>query len=178
MIPRFRHAALAVAATFIIAVGVAGCGPSPASPSATLVPPTEVARSDLPAETTPSPPRSAQPDVGQTDTEWGTIWDRLPSGFPIYPGSTPSEEAATGPASAVYVTPEGDPSTMATWFQDQLEGAAFSTDSLSGPMEDGSFVIESTGESADCHVQVTIAPLGDSGTIATTVLYGAACPQG
>lgn len=162
----------------LVILAAAGCGPSGASNvSPSLVPPTEATRSVAPAETTPASAASGQPGADQTDTDWGRIWDRVPSGFPVYPGSTPSEEAATGPASAIFVTPKGDPSTMATWFQDHLEGAAFSTDTVSGPMEDGSFVVESTGESPDCHVEVTIAPLGDSGTIATTILYGAACPE-
>ena len=74
-----------------------------------------------------------------------------------------SEEAATGPASAVYVVEGGDPAKIATWFQQALETATYSTDSLSGPMEDGGYVLESSGEDPACRLSVTIAPLG--GTI-------------
>ncbi len=53
---------------------------------------------------TPSPPRTNAPTsslvpplTGQTDTEWGRIWDGLPADFPVYAGATASEEATTGP---------------------------------------------------------------------------------
>ena len=85
-----------------------------------------------------------------------------------------SEEAATGPASAVFVAPQADAADVATWFQGHLEEAAYSTYALSGPLEDGSYVIDSIGQDDDCRTEVTIAPLG--GTISVTVRYGAGCP--
>ena len=54
-----------------------------------------------------------------------------------------------------------------------MEGATYSTESLSGPLEDGSFVLDSVGD-GDCRIQTTIAPQG--GLILVTVRYGAACP--
>jgi hypothetical protein len=54
-----------------------------------------------------------------------------------------------------------------------LDTAGYSTDQ-SGPLEDGSFVLDSTGTSSGCLVQTTLTPL--SGTTLMTVLYGAACP--
>jgi hypothetical protein len=54
-----------------------------------------------------------------------------------------------------------------------LDGAGYSTDQ-SGPLEDGSIVLDSTGGSSACHVQTTIMPL--SGTTLLTILYGAGCP--
>ena len=113
---------------------------------------------------------------GQTETEWGRIWDTLPSGFPKYPGATLSDEAATGPASAVYVVEGGEPAAIATWYQEALETAAFSTEALSGPLEDGGYVIDSAGQDPACRLSVTIAPLG--GTTTLTVMYGAGCPHG
>ena len=123
---------------------------------------------------TPGP--TAEPQAGQTETEWGRIWDALPPDFPEYPGSTPSEEAATGPASATLVVADTDVEAIATWWQDALEVAAFSTEAMSGPLEDGSFVIDSIGQDADCRLMVSIAPLG--GMTLISVWYGAGCPLG
>jgi hypothetical protein len=116
---------------------------------------------------------SAAPAVGQTDTDWGRIWDALPAGFPRYPGSTPADDASPEPASGRFAVPGADPAAIATWMQDALETATFSTLGLNGPMEDGGYVIDSSGE-GDCRLQTTITPLGDLTFI--TVLYGADCP--
>jgi hypothetical protein len=114
----------------------------------------------------PTPP-------GQTDTEFGRIWDALPAGFPIVPGSSPTETGA-GPASAEFDAP-GNVSAVATFLQGAMEAAAFSTESLSGPLEGGQYVLVSVGpDSIECRVQTTIAPAGDASLV--TVLYGAACP--
>ena len=113
--------------------------------------------------------------AGQTDSGWGRIWDSLPARFPRYPGSTPADEAATGPASAVLAVEGADAHTIVIWVQSKLEQATYSTEGLSGPLEDGSFVLEATGPEPGCRVQVSIAPLG--GLITETVLYGAECPE-
>jgi hypothetical protein len=131
-----------------------------------------VAPSAEPASSQPGP-SSAAPAVGQTDTDWGRIWDAVPAGFPRYPGSTPADDAGPEPASARFAVAGGDPAAIATWMQDALETATFSTLGLNGPAEDGGYVIDSTGE-GQCRVQTTIAPLGDITFI--TVLYGADCP--
>jgi hypothetical protein len=65
--------------------------------------------------------------------------------------------------------------TIADWMQSKLEQATYSTEALSGPLEDGSFVLDSTGSVPDCRVQVSIAPLG--GLTMVTVRYGAGCPE-
>jgi hypothetical protein len=113
--------------------------------------------------------------AGQTETAWGRIWDSLPTGFPTYPGSAPAEETASGPASAVLAVQGADARTIAGWMQSKLEQATYSTEALSGPLEDGSFVLDSTGPVPGCRVQVSIAPLG--GLTTMTVLYGASCPE-
>jgi hypothetical protein len=64
--------------------------------------------------------------------------------------------------------------TVVEWYQDALEKAAYSTLSLSGPLEDGSFVIESVGEPPACKVETTLRP--ESGSTIVTILYGAGCP--
>jgi hypothetical protein len=153
----------------VVALAVAGCGsdtPS-ASPRATASPAASAAAS------VPSSPAAA---AGQTDTEWGRIWDSLPAGFPTISGATPSEEASTGPASAILAIEGGDPKAIATTLRAQLEAAGYTTEGLNGPGEDGGFVLESTGSAAGCKVQATVAPLGGLTTV--TILYGAACPNG
>jgi hypothetical protein len=144
----------------VLALGLAavGCGSTQPSP---------------PPATSPTSGTAAPLQGGTTETEWGTIHDALPPGFPRYPGSTPTETGA-GPASAVFDAP-ADVSTVTTWLQGALEGAGFSTLSLSGPSEDGSMEIESVGPvTAQCRVRTTVAPLG--GSTIVTVLYGAVCP--
>jgi hypothetical protein len=129
--------------------------------------------------TQPPPPATSRlsgaslaPPGGTTETEWGTIRDSLPPGFPRYPGSNPTETGA-GPASGVFDAP-ADVSTVTTWFQGALEGVGFSTLSLSGPAEDGSMEIESVGLTTQCRVRTRVAPLG--GATIVTILYGAVCP--
>ena len=93
----------------------------------------------------------------QTDTEWGRIWDALPAGFPVYPDAVETEEAGAGePVSATFSSPAAA-DEIATWLQSRLELATFSTEALSGPLEDGSFVLDSVGDE-DCRIETTVAP--------------------
>jgi hypothetical protein len=173
---------LAAPAFVLVAIVVGACGSNQASSVATATASASAAQAETreptetvePVETVPETTAPAILD-GQTETDWGRIWDSLPSGFPIYPGSTISEEAGTGPASAVYVAPTQDAEAIAVWMQDALEQAAFSTEAMSGPLEDGSFVIDSVGQERGCRLEVSIAPLG--GTTMLTILYGAGCPH-
>jgi hypothetical protein len=112
--------------------------------------------------------------AGQTDTDWGRIWDSLPKGFPAYPGSTSGEEATTGPASAVIAVQTADAKGIVTFFQTALQNAGYVADGLSGPLEDGSYVLDMTGAPAGCELQVRAAPTGGLTTV--TILYGASCP--
>ncbi len=124
--------------------------------------------SEEPGSTSPSAPQT-----GQTDTEWGRIWDAVPAGFPRFPGAAPADDATGEPASARFSVAGGDPLAIAQWMQDALETATFSTDALNGPGEDGGYVIDSAGD-GDCRIQTRIAPLGDMTFV--TVFYGADCP--
>jgi hypothetical protein len=169
-----------LAGLLVVSLALAACGSTPSSSSsspAAATAPASAARSDPPtvppAEPTPEPTPPAT--AGQTDTEWGRIWDTLPSWFPMYPGATASDEASSEPASAVYIVDDAEPSAIATWFQDAFELAAFHTDALSGPFEDGGYLLESSGDDPACRLSLTIAPLG--GTTSLTVLYGAECPH-
>ncbi len=160
----------------ILLVTVAACQPATHSILPTAAASVPVASSALPSnESSPSNRASSSALAGQTDTAWGRIWDSLPAGFPTYPGSMPAEETASGPASAVLAVHSADAKTIAGWMQSELERATYSTEALSGPLEDGSYVLDSTGPVPGCRVQVSIAPLGELTTM--TVLYGASCPE-
>ena len=120
-----------------------------------------------------SPSGGAGPSFApaQSRTEWGLIWDSLPSGFPVYPGAEPVD-LPSGPASATLDVP-ASVRAATEWWQAALEQAGYSTVAASGPLEDGSTVIDSAG-AGDCRVQVAIAPIG--GATTATILFGAACP--
>ncbi len=170
---RLAHRSI-VGLGLIAALVLAACGTTTPTPvtSDPLSGPSSTP-SDV-ASRPPSDPSGTSP-AGQTDTEWGRIWDAAPAGFPIYPGATPAEETKTGPASATFALEGADPRAIATWTQTELERATYRTEALNGPLEDGSFVLELIGSTPDCRVEVAVAPLG--GLVTMTVRYGAACPN-
>ena len=118
---------------------------------------------------------SIAPVVGQTDTEWGRIWDTLPAGFPTIQGATLAEEGATGPASATLAVNGDVAKTVITSLRTSLEAGGFSTTTYSGPLEDGSYVLDLRGGTDDCRVNVTATPRGSLTMV--TIFYGAACPH-
>jgi hypothetical protein len=160
------HHFLLVIPFLALLVGACAQDGGSSSPAASPVAPS------LTASPAASEPPATAP-AAQTDTEWGRIWDALPADFPRYPGATPADDATSEPVSAVYALAEGDPAEIASWMQTSLEMATYSTEGLSGPLEDESFVLESVGED-DCRIQTRITPQGT--LIIVTVLYGAACP--
>ena len=162
-----RHVAILAVATLALAACVSSGGSATpvASPSASLIP----AASPRPS-TSPSGTLAA----GQTATDWGRIWDTLPSGFPTYPGAAPAPEASSRPASARFVVSGGVAKAIAAWMSDQLKRDAYSIDAAMAPLEDGSYIVEAQ-RGAGCRVQVTATPTGGLTTI--TVLYGADCPN-
>jgi hypothetical protein len=132
---------------------------------------TPIASADAPG---PTSGEVATPAIiSQTDTEWGRIWDALPDGFPRYPGATPGDDAGVGQVSAAYLIASVQPSEVADWLQSAMEIAAFSTEALSGPFEDGGYVLDSVG-TGDCRIQTTAGPLGQA--VLVTVRYGSDCP--
>lgn len=178
--PAFR---LAVSLAMALAIGACGSSVPSVSPAASVGASTNPAPSSSTEASEPAglpsaeatPVASAGGEEGQTETEWGRIWDAPPAGLPVFPAATLSEEAATGPATAVYVVEGAKPAALATWYQDAFSTAGFFTNSLSGPFEDGGYILEATGDDPACRVSMTIAPLG--GTVSLTLLYGAACPH-
>lgn len=171
MSPRSRHLLSTLPLTLVVLL--VGCGPNnqtaDTSPSGTpSIAPSSAASGDA------SAPAGSGGAGSQTDTEWGRIWDDVPRGFPTFPGSTIADDTGPDPVSATYaIAGGGDPAQIASWMQAALETATFSTEALSGPLEDGSFVLDSVGE-GDCRIQVAVAPMG--GLTFVTVRYGAACP--
>jgi len=173
-----RSAALLV----LFALAVGACAPAPGSPTpaATVdgTPGSSVAATPATTEVAgasdaPSSGASQAPTVSQSDTEWGRIWDAVPAGFPRYPGGTTADDATADPVSAAYAIPDGDAAQVADWMQSSLELASFGTEGLSGPFEDGAYVLDSVGD-GDCRIETRITPQGS--LILVTVLYGAGCP--
>lgn len=167
LLARVRLAWLLVLVTVAVAIG---CDLN--------VPPSSSARASESAVPTPESPlpseaQSPASAVGQTDTAWGRIWDGVPEAFPIYPGATRADDATTEVMSATFALQGADPRTVVGWMQTELERATFATAALNGPLEDGSYVLESTGVS-ECRIEVAVAPLGGLTTV--SVRYGAACP--
>lgn len=162
---RPRPLLLLALAAFVVACGGTGASPTTGDPSD---PPTVV-----PSSASSSVAPSSAPALSQSDTTWGRIWDGVPAGFPRFAGARSADDATPEPVSDAYVVEGGDAAAIASWLQSSMEGATYSTESLSGPLEDGGFVLDSVGDGG-CQIQTTIAPQG--GLILVTVLYGADCP--
>jgi len=156
---------------------LAGCGSSGAldatSPGAARTP--NVPGPSIQASTEPASAAPSASTVTQSDTAWGRIWDTLPTTFPSIPGATVSEEAATGAASAVLTVNGQSPKDVAALMQRLLSGSGYSTIGLTGPLENGGYLVDMAGRPQGCKVQVTVAPTGSVTTV--TVLYGATCPH-
>lgn len=162
---RTRPAHPLALALLIAALVVAACGSD--QPTAST-----------PPSVGPEPPISASAGLAggtQTETGWGRIWDNVPTGFPRFPGSIAADPVGPEPVSGTYSVVNDDTAQIAGWMQNALETASFGTESLSGPLEDGGFVIESVGE-GECRIQTSVRPMG--GLTFVIVRYGAACPAG
>jgi hypothetical protein len=116
---------------------------------------------------------SEAPPAGQTDTDWGRIWDELPEAFPIYPGATPADDAETELVSGTFALEGAEARAVAAWMQTEFERAAYRTEALNGPFEDGSYILELAG-TGDCRIEVAVGPMG--GLVTVSVRYGADCP--
>ena len=166
-----RHASashLVIGLSVLAAIALAACSSAGSSSSPSP--------SALRTAVTPAAAASSLAATGQSDTDWGRIWDSLPSGFPTIAGSTPSEEAASGPASATFTVSGNAAKTIATTLQTQLLAAGYATVALGGPLEDGTYTLDMTGQPAGCMLQVRGAPRGSVTTV--TILYGATCSHG
>ena len=149
--------------------------PAPSDARAVAVRQSRPPRQRRPTSGAASAPADGASTGTQTDTEWGRIWDDVPAGFPRFPGSTVADGATPEPVSATYSVANDDTAVIATWMQAALENASFRTESLSGPLEDGSFVLDSVG-AGRMPAAGRVEPMG--GLTFVTVRYGAACPAG
>ena len=171
-----------MALAMVLTLGTTGCGPATGTPAASsptgASPSASVAPRVSPAAT-PSPSQPARPSStptaglpGTTQTEWGLIWDDVPSRFPRKLGSEPTETGA-GPASAILIVPART-QEAADWYAAALPAAGYRVEGMSGPYEDGGYVIDATGPTPGCRVQVSLAKQGTA-TIAT-IYFGESCP--
>ena len=108
----------------------------------------------------------------QTDTDWGRIWDAVPSTFPVIPGAVPATDTGDGAASALLALQAPDPRVIAAFYRDALQAMEMIV-TLDGPLEDGSVTVLGM-DGNDCAVQVGVRPAGSTNLI--SVLYGAGCP--
>jgi hypothetical protein len=176
-----------------LAVGVGACGS--AAPSATTAPSATAAATSTPAGPTPvltdGPPPTPVPVAssgpatqpseptqlpgsGTTQTEWGAIRDVVPDGFPVIPGARPAE-GQSEPASGWWLAEAGVDET-ASWYQGALAERGFSVGDLSSALEDGSRVLDVSGDLPECRLQLVFRPVDGSTII--KVLYGAGCAGG
>lgn len=168
MTQRPRRLALVVLLP-VLAFVIAACAID-STPSASPTPDASPAFTEAPGTSQPLP---TEGPTTQTDTDWGRIWDGVPTGFPVYPGAGPTTPTSPDPASATWAIEGGDPLEIASWMQTSLETATYSTEAMSGPFEDGGFVIDSVGV-GECRIETRIVPQG--GLAFVSVRYGAACP--
>ena len=108
-----------------------------------------------------------------TDTEFGKIYDLLPSTFPRLPGQQPAETGA-GPTSGSFAV-NTTAAAASKAIQAALTAQGWTVD-VGSPLEDGSIVLEAAHAPPGCKTEVRFTPL--SGTVVMSVLYGASCPFG
>lgn len=180
-------------AAFVLALalvaGLAACGgstPSTGVPSSSIGPastsgafePTPILTQAPPPTVVPGGPSDTPPappaETSTTSTDWGTILDSVPEGFPVY-GNAKPVDASDGPASGAWLADVGV-DRVAVWYRDSLEELGFTTDNLSSPLEDGSRVLDTVSDLPECRIQTTFRPTGESTMI--IVLYGAGCAGG
>jgi hypothetical protein len=164
VIPQARALVCLLAAVLV----VAGCERGTAPPSGSASPTSATAS----AATQGSSADPGTPAPGQTDTGWGRIWDEVPESFPLYPGGLPAGGTSES-VSAALVIDGVEAQDVASWMQMQLERTTLRTEGYNGPLEDGSFVLDTVG-GGGCRIQVKAAPLGSLTSL--IVRYGAACP--
>jgi hypothetical protein len=181
-----RLAGLGIA-VLLVMLAAAACGEgagSPSSPAATPAGSRAPAASDTPGASashpslTPVPggatqptPAGPTPTTTTTKTDWGTILDAVPASFPVYPGAE-ATDAVDGPASGAW-TVQADAGTVSAWYADALAAAGYSSNDRSGPLEDGSYTVDTRSDVPECRIRTTVRPQGDLTMI--TVLFGAGC---
>jgi hypothetical protein len=161
--------ALVALIAFVAAACAAGSGEiAGSSAGANTFTPTRGPETDQPVAT-----ESLAPDLpGQSVTEWGPIWDDLPSAYPVPDGAEAAD--ADGPVSAAYTVPVSvaTPSALADYYAAALDEAGYGGTGIDGPLKDGTLSVWSTS-GYGCDSLVTITPQGQKTLV--TVLFGALC---
>jgi hypothetical protein len=174
-----RHAArLALASRSGIALSAvlllaAGCGstPPPPIPSATVTTAHSPAAPSLTA--VPGAPSPAATLPATSDTDFGKVWDAVPSSWPKMPGQ--SEGGVASDASASLVV-RGQPVALAGVLAAALEKRGWNVD-VGSPLEDGSVVLDATAQPPGCKAQARFSPdAPGSDTDTLLIYYGATCP--
>lgn len=151
---------------------VAACTSPVASPPLASPPPPSPTYA-APSLDIEQPGRTAS--TGQTDTDWGPIWDKVPAKFPVPPLAEPAA-ADAGPVSAAFAIKRSgtrDPRAVAQFYTEAFSHAGYGG-ARDGPLEDGSYTAWAS-DGYGCDILVRAVPRGDREILAT-VLYGAGCP--
>jgi hypothetical protein len=177
---------LVVAGSLVVLLLVACGGPAP-SGTGTVGPASASPAGSAPASAIASPPVELTPVPGgatgspeipdrpaTTVTDWGTILDRVPEGFPVYPGARIAD-GIDEPVSGAWITDTGVDS-VAPWYVSAFTELGWAQVDLGSALEDGSRVLALASDLPECRVQTTFRPAGESTMI--IVLYGAGCAGG
>ncbi len=162
--------ALLLALVLGAAIPIACSSPaaSTSSPAVRTPQPTAVIATD-----TPTPPEETPELPGQSESEFGLIWDDIPDSFPV-PADAAIADPLHGPVSGAWTVPVATASapTLAGFYRDALDEIGWGT-GIDGPLEDGSYTVWSS-DGYGCETFTTILPRGDESLV--TVLFGAGCP--
>ena len=154
-------------------------GPATASPASTGPANPASPAAPSPAELTPVPGGATGPPEipdrpATTVTDWGTILDRVPEGFPVYPGARIADDVDE-PVSGAWIIDAGVDG-VATWYVSAFGELGWGQVDLGSSLEDGSRVLDLASDLPECRVQTTFRAAGGSTMI--LVLYGAGCAGG
>ena len=120
-------------------------------------------------------PSSSAGEVSQTDTDWGRIWDAIPSAFPKPPGSVLEAEPIDREPTSADLSIGAAPEDVVSFYETTLPQLGFEA-SAQGPLENGAWVVDARQPGSECQLQLTVTPL--SGVTHVAILYGAGCPFG
>jgi hypothetical protein len=154
----------AIAILFLV-VGVGGCtmGPTDA-PRGT---PTS------PGTAPPIEPTPVTGDATVIESPWGPIWDAVPPAFLVFAGAQPVEIDEPVSVALDHPAQAASPADIANAYVTDLTIGGWRT-VVSGPIEDGSIVVDAVRDGTACRAQVRATPFG--GIVRITVLYGSGCP--
>ena len=161
-----------VLAVVAVALAIAACGSTASSDASELGGAT--CALDGCETRPPRRHRAALRPPARPTREWGRIWDTLPGSFPEIPGARPSEEAATGPASATLVIEGNVARLVATALVDYSQRTASRLRASARPWRTAVTRSMPPAPRPGCKVQATVKPMG--GETFVTILYGAGLP--